>query len=352
MALPTANLVRHFDASVNTGLFKNLTGGLLADNPSDGEAFTYWDDLVDSATDGSRVVMLSEGLNGGVTPSIRWRDDDVMGLPSAEIEDGVIRLKTQGGAGISYAPPTSSAFTVLLAFYIDSAGTYPNSGTEYQNCCLIGGARNTYAGVYIRNNSGTYTLYGYNWDGTADVVSYPITPDEPHVLAFRHEGGNIYLSVDCGSEVSIASGNTSNQTAFYVGDEGNNGTTTADFRGRIGEFAIYSAGLTGADLTDATEYFCNRWLVPDPIEATFAWSKNATVTSSETFAASMDAVARTIHLPNAVVLAPHLSLPQIALPPAATSGYGRLWFEDNGSGKLRLMCQFPTGAAVQIAIEP
>jgi hypothetical protein len=30
----------------------------------------------------------------------------------------------------------------------------------------------------------------------------------------------------------------------------------------------------------------------------------------------------------------------------------RIYAEDNGSGKTRLMAKFPTGAAVQIAIEP
>ena len=39
-------------------------------------------------------------------------------------------------------------------------------------------------------------------------------------------------------------------------------------------------------------------------------------------------------------------------PSAPSAGKGRAWFEDNGSGKLRYMVQFPSGAAQQIAIEP
>ena len=39
-------------------------------------------------------------------------------------------------------------------------------------------------------------------------------------------------------------------------------------------------------------------------------------------------------------------------PGAAPANSVNLWAEDNGSGKTRLMCQFATGAAVQIAIEP
>lgn len=38
--------------------------------------------------------------------------------------------------------------------------------------------------------------------------------------------------------------------------------------------------------------------------------------------------------------------------PSAVANRGRIWAEDNGSGKTRIMVQFGTGAAVQIAIEP
>ena len=32
--------------------------------------------------------------------------------------------------------------------------------------------------------------------------------------------------------------------------------------GRIGEIAIYNTALTGTDLTDATDYFVDKWLTP------------------------------------------------------------------------------------------
>jgi hypothetical protein len=357
MPLPTTDLTQHFDASVNTGLFKNLTGGLLADNPADGEQFTYWDDLIDTATDNSRVTMRTDGT----TPSVRWRNDDVMPLPSVEIEDGILKMATQGGVGVGTAPPTNSAYTILLAFYIDSAGTYPNSdpagaGQAYFNCTLVGGQRNTYSGVYIRKNGSDYLLYAYNYDGTADIVSYPITPDEPHVLCVRHEGGTLYFSVDCGAEVSVASGNTTSATAFYLGDEGVNSGTTADFRGRIGELAIFDVGLTGTDLTDATEYFCDRWLVPPTVTATSIFGEDCTVAGlSRVHALNLDGVTRThsdTDLEGSVLLGGNLTLFEQASAPVGVANTGRIWVEDNGSGKTRLMVQFGTGSAVQIAIEP
>jgi hypothetical protein len=47
-----------------------------------------------------------------------------------------------------------------------------------------------------------------------------------------------------------------------------------------------------------------------------------------------------------------LQLQEMTAPSAPGSNEVRIYAEDNGSGKTRLMAKFPTGAAVQIAIEP
>lgn len=47
-----------------------------------------------------------------------------------------------------------------------------------------------------------------------------------------------------------------------------------------------------------------------------------------------------------------LNLKEMTAPAAPAADTGTLYFEDNGSGKTRLMVRFPTGAAQQIAIEP
>ncbi len=43
---------------------------------------------------------------------------------------------------------------------------------------------------------------------------------------------------------------------------------------------------------------------------------------------------------------------EMVAPSAGAVNTGRLYFEDNGSGKTRLMCLFNTGSAQQIAIQP
>lgn len=43
---------------------------------------------------------------------------------------------------------------------------------------------------------------------------------------------------------------------------------------------------------------------------------------------------------------------QSSAPGAPGADRARLYCEDNGAGKTKLMVRFPTGAAVQLAIEP
>lgn len=45
-------------------------------------------------------------------------------------------------------------------------------------------------------------------------------------------------------------------------------------------------------------------------------------------------------------------LSEQATAPAAKANKAVIYAEDNGSGKTRLMVKFPTGSAVQLAIQP
>jgi hypothetical protein len=47
-----------------------------------------------------------------------------------------------------------------------------------------------------------------------------------------------------------------------------------------------------------------------------------------------------------------VQLREMTAPSAPAADRARLWIEDNGSGKTRLMIQFGSGTAQQIAIEP
>jgi hypothetical protein len=67
----------------------------------------------------------------------------------------------------------------------------------------------------------------------------------------RHESGNLYASLDGGSEGSIASGTS---VAIFPGGAGvvlGGGSGTGTFNGRISELVVYNIALTGTDLSDA-----------------------------------------------------------------------------------------------------
>src|SRR4029077_19405166 len=72
-----------------------------------------------------------------------------------------------------------------------------------------------FMGLFARNLSGV-TFYAYNWDGSEDASSNTGTVGTAYVLMWRHHGGNIYVSVNGGAEVSIASGNTAALTQVVV----------------------------------------------------------------------------------------------------------------------------------------
>jgi hypothetical protein len=70
---------------------------------------------------------------------------------------------------------------------------------------------------------------------------------------------------------------------------------------------------------------------------------------------NLDGVTRTLSdtdYEGSAVLGGNLTLIEQASAPAAITNTARIWAEDNGSGKTRLMVQFGSGSAVQIAIEP
>jgi hypothetical protein len=48
----------------------------------------------------------------------------------------------------------------------------------------------------------------------------------------------------------------------------------------------------------------------------------------------------------------YLAVQEMSPPPAALANFARVFAEDDGAGKTRLMVQFGSGAAVQLAIEP
>jgi len=87
--------------------------------------------------------------------------------------------------------------------------------------------------------------------------------------------------------------------------------------------------------------------------ATIAAEGLGTGVSGNTLSFSTDGTSiATMDLNGFNLNAGHIQMVKVAAPSAPGSNKGRLYIEDNGSGKTKLMIRFNTGAAQQIAIEP
>lgn len=87
--------------------------------------------------------------------------------------------------------------------------------------------------------------------------------------------------------------------------------------------------------------------------ATIAAEGFGTGVSGNTLSFSTDGTSiATMDLNGFNLNAGHIQMVEVAAPSAPGSNKGRLYLEDNGSGKTKLMIRFNTGAAQQIAIEP
>lgn len=85
---------------------------------------------------------------------------------------------------------------------------------------------------------------------------------------------------------------------------------------------------------------------------TFGWTVSATDSTLALDTALVRAAAAVVGITNGSTGGGAIEFTAMTAPSAPSAGKGRVWFEDNGSGKLRYMVRFPSGAAQQISIEP
>jgi hypothetical protein len=254
MALPATGLTFHVDASVDTDLWQVNTASVFSDHPVDGEQVVFWDDVEHTA------ICLNTQAG---TPL--WRQaSPLMLLPCIDFDGTddryVLENDVTGVDQALSAIVTNSAFTMFFACHIEAA-TSNLTGAEFNHCLLsdTGG----YVAVSIRK-SGTdeYRVMFLNYDTGSREIQLAVNLSTNYIFMFRHEGGNIYASVNGGSESSTTSGNTGALTGIVrIGSAYNAGVF---FNGRIGEIAIYNAALTGSNLTDAISYFTTKWITGAP----------------------------------------------------------------------------------------
>jgi hypothetical protein len=259
MALPTTNLTFHAKADVNTDVWKFYQSGTPYHNTAgaDGDNIEVWDDadgkalalipsvaLVDGATYKTATPLMQLScldFNGSNEMYVLWDDTGV----TAQLLSAIL------GAG---------AKTLIAAIYVK--GVTSNAAGAWNNeaifCDQVTG-KGTFFGLHLRNTGSGYKIIAYNWGGSENKVELDILLNTSYVVTLRHDGTNLYISLNGGSESSVASTNTTDMTGACVLAR-SIPAFPIFFNGRIGEIAFYNAALTGTNLTDANSYFTSKWL--------------------------------------------------------------------------------------------
>jgi hypothetical protein len=254
MALPTTNLTLHLDASDTDKLFTTwVDGGPNTGTPADNGAVEVWS----RETDGSVNPAHAAYAAAGRTPLYR-SGTPLMMLPCLDFDGTDDELRVVGDATRASYLNTGEfmgdqAKTILVAFWAEAVTSTSADPSELHAVVGTSGDCN----LSLKDVAGTPTLQFNNHDGSWDTVSKTVATGTTVVACARHDTSNIYLSVDGGSESSTASGATSGWpiAELRVGRGGG----SVFFNGRVGEIAIYSAALTGTDLTAAIAYFRLKW---------------------------------------------------------------------------------------------
>lgn len=238
---PVANRTFWFNASDNDKLWTGSPAGTGA-NPTDGQSVQSWNDE-DAG---------SEEFQETTNPPI-WRSNGINMLGAVDF-DGTNDIFTSTGASLLSDVVSASAFTVFVSFYLEGAAE--NQASVWNNVGLISDLGDFW-GLHLKTVAGVHSVHAYNWDGAAASTSKTISLNTPYVAMMRHEGGNLYLSVNQGIESSVASGVTSTLTNAVRPATPSSGSVF--YNGRIGEILCYNVALTGNDFFNAYQYMADKW---------------------------------------------------------------------------------------------
>ena len=202
---------------------------------SDGDAIASWNEdggsnaFVQSTTSEKPTLKLaSNGINGLAVVRFDGTDDNM----SVDPPD----FQAMFGAG-------SAAKTAWFVVTITGMG---DTSAWYSNRTIMTTSAG-YWGVAVDNNS---IMHG-NYDGATDVVEVSATTST-YVVEVRHDGTDIFLSLNGGSESDVASGATdgggsgADENSMVIGENWND---TAFFNGDIAEIVTSDANESSANRT-------------------------------------------------------------------------------------------------------
>lgn len=152
-------------------------------------------------------------------------------------------LRMSGGAGHQLANLiANNNGWIAISFIADVIDA--NNATVYANECLMGDA-GAFMGLFTKTGD---AIHVYNWDGNTDTTSASVTEGTAYVAEWRHESGTLYCRLNGGTEVSVASGNTSSLTsALCIGSTAASPSGPSEFDGKIFEMVSYNATPSSTD---------------------------------------------------------------------------------------------------------
>ena len=206
-------------------------------------------DPVDSWTDRSANALT---VSNTLTLRPTFKTNIINGKPVIRFDGSSQFLGSSGDAlGTAITP---SAYTIFVVF--NAAAISTANGSTWDNPALVS---DTGGDEYFSINlKSTPAIFAYNWDTNDDNVSKSISTGTNYIVQTRHESGNLYVSLNAGSESSVASGDTGDiANKLYVGV----GNSIRFFQGDIAEIIIYNTALSTSDIALNYSYLNGKYAV-------------------------------------------------------------------------------------------
>lgn len=149
---------------------------------------------------------------------------------------------------------SASAMTAFFVFIVDTISTNDTT-TYYTNQAIFASSGGGIQIPYFR--SAGPVVGAYNYDPAApDAVEVAVTAAAAHVVMVRHEAGSLYISIDGGSESSVASGDsaTSGDPRFGVN------VVSTYFDGKLAELFFYNVALATGEIAALNTYLSTKWI--------------------------------------------------------------------------------------------
>lgn len=187
------------------------------------EFFAQWDDSSGNSRhlsgSTSSTAPAETTLNSLDIPDFDGTDDQ---LTNASALSTLLTVSGYGG------------WCLFRANSVDASSSASITTTPYGNDGVFGDTGG-YFGIYLRNNSGTYSVQLYHFASASNGLEFTISLSTWYLLAYYYDGTNLRASLDGGSVQTIALGNLNASSA------------SSTFRMGTGWSAVQFADVTVAE---------------------------------------------------------------------------------------------------------